>query len=355
MDIYMKVYKYYNLGTTLSKQQIIDKLKDTDIKNIETYDFEKKTENPVFISYPEPIEFFYELENSEKNITGKVYDYGAMSLNTEIKYEVDSLEEFYNKIKEHDPRTELETKFDDFFEKIYYKFEALDDTMIQQFNHLYTVYCIDNHGNLDAETIIKNNENIIVSILTDEFYKINFSSDQREAVLRYNNSYLKSDYTIVHWNNSLVIDEKENFSEKLFIIELVNIQFIKLQTYDSFIDDYLSEYMLSNNNSRFGFIPFFRTGMGRKIKGIADLRVELERVIDIMDNFEKFQGHWYLARLYYLSSSAFQIPRWRNLVENRVNKVSELYNILSSETNRKRMLLLNVLMLLLFVLWFLGI
>lgn len=354
MDIYMKVYKYYNLGTTLRKHQIVNKLKDTGIKNLETYDFEEKSENPEFISYPEPIEFSYELEKLEKNISGKVYDYGAMSLTIEIKYEVESLEEFYNIIKEQDPRPELENKFDEFFDKISYKFEALDDTMIQQFNHLYTVYCIDNHGNLDAETIIKNNENLIVSLLTDEFYKINFSSDQREAVLRYNNSYLKSDYTIVHWNNSLIIDEKENFSEKLFIIELVNIQFIKLQTYDSFIDDYLSEYRLSNK-SRFGFIPFFRSGMGRKIKGIADLRVELERVIDIMDNFEKFQGHWYLARLYYLSSSAFQIPRWRNLVEHRVNKINDLYNLLSSEINRKRMLLLNVLMLLLFVLWFLGI
>ena len=351
----MKVYKYYNLGTTLRKQQIVKKLKDTGIKNLETYDFDEKTENPEYISYPEPIEFSYDLDNSEENIIGKVYDYGAMSLTTEIKYDVDSLEEFYNIIKEEDPRPELETKFDEVFDKISYKFEALVETIMQQFNHLYTVFCIDNNGGLDAEFLVNHNENIIVSLLSDEFYKINFSSDQKEAVLRYNNSFLKTDYTIVHWNNSLIIDENENFAEKLFIIELVNIQFIKLQTYDSFIDDYLSEYMLSNNNSRFGVLPFFRTGMGRKIKGIADLRVELERVIDIMDNFEKFQGHWYLARLYYLSSSAFQITRWRNLVEHRVNKVNELYNLLSSEVNRKRMLLLNVLMLLLFVLWFLGI
>jgi len=355
LDIYLKIYKYYNLGTTLSKHQILNKLKDTGIKNLETYDFDEKTEQPEFISYPKPVEFSYDLEKSDENISAKVYDYGAMSLTTELKYEVDSLEEFYNEIKENDPRPEKATKFDELFDKISYKFEALDKTIMQQFNHLYTVFCIDNKGNLDAEFLINNNENLIVSLLSDEFHKINFSSEQKEAVLRYNNSFLKTDYTIVHWNNSFVIDEKENFPEKLFIIELVNIQFIKLQTYDSFIDDYLSEYMLTNDKSRFGFIPFFRTGMGRKIKGIADLRVELERVIDIMDNFEKFQGHWYLARLYYLSSSAFQITRWRNLVENRINKVNELYNILSSETNRKRMLLLNVLMLLLFVLWFLGI
>lgn len=355
MDIYMKVYKYYNLGTILRKHQIVNKLQETGIKNLETYDFDERSENPEFISYPEPIEFSYNLEKSRKNITAKVYDYGAMSLTAELKYEVDSLEEFYNKIKEKDPRPELETKFDKVFDKISYKFEALDETIMRQFNHLYTVYCIDNHGNLDAEAIIKNNKNLIVSLLTNEFYKINFSSDQREAVLRYNNSFLKTDYTIVHWNNSLIIDEKENFPEKLFIIELVNIQFIKLQTYDSFIDDYLSEYMLGNKSNTVSYIPFLRTGMGRKIKEVADLRVEQERIIDIMDNFEKFQGHWYLARLYYLSSSAFQIPRWRNLVEHRVNKVNELYNLLSSEINRKRMLLLNVLMLLLFVLWFLGI
>ena len=98
----------------------------------------------------------------------------------------------------------------------------------------------------------------------------------------------------------------------------------------------------------------FLIGSG-KVKEIANLRVELEQIIDMMDNFEKYKGNWYLARLYYLANNAFQINRWKNLLEKRINKVNDLYNLVNSEINRKRMLFLNILMLLLFVLWFLGV
>lgn len=355
MEIYLKVYKYYNLGTNLRKNEIINNLNDVGINSLETFDLEENLENPEFVTYPQPIEFNYLIDQVEKNVIGKVYDYGAMSLMIDIKYEVDSLEEFHEEIKKNDPREEIEKHFDNIYKLIINNFEGLNDEILSSFNHLYSVYCIDNKDNMNKKELIENNEKIIVSLLSDEYEDINFSKQQIDAVMRYNNSFLDNDYIVVHWNNAFILDKKENYPEKLFIIELANIQFNKLQTYDSFIDEYLSEYLSNNRKSKLRFIPFIKSGMSRKVKEIADLRVELERVIDVMDNFEKFQGQWYLARLYYLTNSALQINRWRNLVENRINKVNELYNLMNSEINRKRMLFLNILMLLLFVLWFLGI
>jgi hypothetical protein len=355
MDIYLKVYKYYNLGTNLRKNEIMQNLEESGIENMETYDFEENLENPEFVSYPEPVEFSYNLSKKDKTVTAKVYDYGAMSMVTEVKYEVDSLEDFHDELKRYDPRPKLEKDFDNIYIKVADKFEGLSDEILSSFNHLYSVYCIDNKDNVNKKELIENNQKIIVSLLSDEYEDINFSQQQKDAVLRYDNSYFESDYIVVHWNNAFILDKKVNYPEKLYIIELANIQFNKLQTYDSFIDEYLSQYLSSNGHSFFRFIPFIKSGMSNKVKEIADLRVELERVIDVMDNFEKFQGQWYLARLYYLANSAFQINRWRNLVENRINKVNELYNLINSEINRKRMLFLNILMLLLFILWFLGI
>ena len=355
MEICLKVYKFYNLGTTLRKNEIMNNLKEAGIEDMETYDFEENLENPSFVSYPEPIEFTYNLREKDEKIIGKVFDYGAMSMMTDIKYEVNSLEEFHQEIKKYDPRMEIEKDFDNIYNKISSNFEGLSDDILSSFNHLYSVYCIDNKDNINKKELIENNEKIIVSLLSDEYEDINFSQQQKEAVMRYNNSFLERDYIVVHWNNAFILDKKENYPEKLFMIELANVQFNKLQTYDRFIDEYLSEYLLNKEKSALRFIPFIKSGLSKKIKEIADLRVELERVIDVMDNFEKFQGQWYLARLYYLANGAFQITRWRNLVENRINKVNELYNLINSEMNRKRMLFLNVLMLLLFILWFLGI
>lgn len=355
MDIYLKVYKYYNLGLTLSKEEIVNKLREAGIKSLRTYDFDENLENPSFVSYPEPVEFDYALKDINRRVNAKVYDYGAMSIMSEMKYEVNSLKEFYKTIKNKNIKEEIEKEFDKVYQIVADKFDAFEEEILNTFNHLYSVYCIDHKGGLNKEELISENQNIIVSLLTDEYQDINFSSQQKEAVLKDNSSFLTNDYTVVHWNNALMVDKKENFFEKLFIIELANIQFVKLKTYDSLIDKYLNEYLSNQKRKKINFVPFIKNGSSSKVKEIANLRVELEKVIDMMDNFEKYKGNWYLARLYYLANNAFQINRWKNLIEKRINKVNDLYNLINSEINRKRMLFLNILMLLLFVLWFLGI
>src|SRR6056297_2270025 len=118
MEICLKIYKFYNLGTTLRKNEIMNNLKETGIENMETYDFEENLENPSFVSYPVPIEFTYNLREKDDKVIGKVFDYGAMSMMTEIKYEVNSLEEFHEEIKKYDPRREIEKDFDSIYNKI---------------------------------------------------------------------------------------------------------------------------------------------------------------------------------------------------------------------------------------------
>jgi|AntRauTorcE11897_2_1112592.scaffolds.fasta_scaffold07391_1 uncharacterized Rmd1/YagE family protein len=339
----------------MKREEIIESLKKSGVDNFKEHQLEDNYERPEFISYPEPVSFHYEFKQLNQKAKVKVYRYGVLSIKTTFSYEVDSLEQLHELVKEKDIRKRTINEFDKLYNKISNYFTSLlkDDSDV--FSHTYSVYCIDNSNIGEAYDLVNKNKDIVISLLTEEYDNMNFSEEQKKAVLDYDISFFNSDYSAIYWNNALIIDNNSNFNDKLFIIELANIQFNVLKTYDEYIDQHLSDYLTDNNKKILNFLPFFKSGISKKINEIMKLRFELEKVVDVMDNFEKFQGEWYLARVYYLASKAFQIDRWRNLIENRIKKVNELYNLINSEINRKRMLWLNILMLLLFLLWFLGI
>lgn len=355
MDISLNFYKYYNLGKKVKREEIVESLKKAGIDNFKEHELEDNYERPEFISYPEPVRFNYEFKQLNQKAKVKVYSYGVLSIKTTFRYEVDSLEQLHELVKQKDISKNAIDEFDKLYNKISNHFTSLfkDDSGV--FSHTYSVYCIDNSNIGEAYDLVNKNKDVVISLLTEEYDDMNFSEEQKKAVLDYDISFFNSDYTAIYWNNALIIDNKSNFNDKLFIIELANIQFNVLKTYDEYIDQHLSDYLTDNNKKILNFLPFFKSGISKKINEIMKLRFELEKVVDVMDNFEKFQGEWYLARVYYLASKAFQIDRWRNLIESRIKKVNELYNLINSEINRKRMLWLNILMLLLFLLWFLGI
>ncbi|MGM0445448.1 MAG: hypothetical protein ACQEQH_03490 [Bacillota bacterium] len=355
MDTSLNFYKYYNLGKRIKREEIIESLKKAGIDNFKQHELKDNYEAPEFISYPEPVKFDYEFKHLNQKAKVKVYSYGVLSIKTMFNFEVDSLEQLHGLVKQKDISKNAIDEFNKLYDKISNHFTSLlkDDNNV--FSHTYSVYCIDNSNIGEAYDLVDQNKDVIISLLTEEYENINFSDEQKKAVLDYDISYFNSDYTAIYWNNALIIDNNSNFNDKLFIIELANIQFNVLKTYDEYIDQYLSDYFMNNNKKLSNFLPFFKSGISNKINEIMKLRFELEKVVDVMDNFEKFQGEWYLARVYYLASKAFQIDRWRNLIENRIKKVNELYNLINSEINRKRILWLNILMLLLFLLWFIGI
>ena len=339
----------------MKREEIIDGLKKTGITDFKQHELEDNYESPEFISYPEPVRFEFNFTDLKQDAKVKVYRYGVLSIKTTFCFEVDSLEQLHDLVQNNDITKKAINEFDKLYDNISSNFTSLFRDDFELFSHTYSVYCIDNSNIGEAYDLVNKNKNIVISLLTEEYNNMNFSEEQKKSVLEQNISYFNSDYTTIYWNNALIIDNNNNFNDKLFVIELANIQFNVLKTYDEYIDQHLSDYLMTNNKKITSFIPFFKSGISKKIDEIMKLRFELEKVVDVMDNFEKFQGEWYLARVYYRASKAFQIDRWRNLIENRIKKVNELYNLINSEINRKRMLWLNILMLLLFVLWFIGV
>jgi len=273
----------------------------------------------------------------------------------EIPYKFSELADLLVQLKSSHFEQELEEKFNLIYKEISTHFEGLAEKKIRtNFNHLYYVYCLSDTGYTDASEMITDKKQQLTALLTGMYEADNFNDSYMDDVLEHHTSIYSDDCTVIHWYSGLIIDEQGNFQEKLFIIELANIQFFKLRVYDDYIDNYLNNYLRKANQAFHRFLANFLPGVRSQMKEITSIRVELEKITDIMDNFEKFYGNWYQAKIYYLASDAFAIQRWRKLIRSRMDIVNELYSLLNEEVNRSRMLFLNFLMLLLFLLWFIN-
>ena len=359
MNFSLNLFKFYDLGGPLSRNEIIDKINKLDIKSdkMEKYQFDSEKGEPDYINYPEPISFNIEKKLSndvEIEIFCKVFSYGALSLKTELKPDINEVKSIKSFYYENDLIKKIEKSFNQIYNIFFHHFT--DDFKKEyrsknNFTNLYPVYCISDTDYNNVEKLIESNKEVITELLIGLNEEKEISKEQINNVLKYKTRFYKEDYSIIHWNGALTVDNDAEYDDLLYIIELANIQFIKLRAYDDYIDNYLSEYLnLTKKKFRKGLDIF--NPISNMINNITKMRVELEQITDMMDNFEKFFGKWYMAKIYYLASSAFEIPRWKKLIESRLDTVDDLYTMINNEKNRKKMLFLNFLTLLLFVLWF---
>jgi hypothetical protein len=361
MKITIQLFKFYDLGGPLSRLEILNKIDKLEISygSMSRYQVETGKNEPDYINYPEPISLSITRETtdyieSNQEFECKIYTYGALSLRANINIETEDINSLCNYIRQYSPSDEIEDKFDKIFEEIFKVFEGRlnQKYSADNFTNLYPVYCISETDFPDVSNLITENRREITALLTGMYNRRDFSETQLENVMKVWTRFYESDYTVVNWNGTLAVDNKNDFSDLFFIIELANIQFLKLRSYDTYIDNYFSSYMALSQNTLIHKVDFLFPKDRRMLSEITKMRVEIEQITDIMDNFEKFFGKWYLAKIYYLASRAFEITRWRKLIASRLTTVEEIYTMLHEERNRKIMLLLNFLTFLLFILWF---
>ncbi|GEM_PF-1918461 len=361
MEFTLNLFKFYDLGNPLERSEIIKIINKMNIKssNMEKYHFDSDKGEPDYINYPEPITLYMTRKtkkDEEIEIVTKIFNYGALTLKTELKPKIENIKDIKKFYEEEKIITRIENLFDKIFNLFHQSFSQDNSqkekyTSKQNFTNLYPVYCISETGYNNVKKLIDDNEDEIAGLLLGISDHNNFSEKQINNILKFNTRFYNKDYSIIHWNGTLAIDNEADYDDLLFIIEIANIQFIKLRAYDDYIGNYLSDYLdLSKNKFKRGIN--FLNPVSKMIKNISRIRVELEHITEMMDNFEKFFGKWYMAKIYYLASSAFEIPRWKKIIESRLDTVDDLYTMINNEKNRKKMLFLNFLTLLLFVLWF---
>ncbi|HWC59890.1 MAG TPA: hypothetical protein VHC44_09375, partial [Verrucomicrobiae bacterium] len=212
----------------------------------------------------------------------------------------------------------------------------------------YTVFCVESPligedgAALNVEMWWRANRRAVASLLTQEPDIDHLSRQEADESTGRYLSYYEHDLVVVDWDAALILDERQNFDETLYVMELANLQLAELEAYDRILDNSL-ERAYRDLTSR----PM--RGRANILRELRELRIDLARFSDELSNITKFFGDWHLARIYENISARFHLTEWHKTLDGKLKTLADLYQLLNHDRINRWMLILEVTIVLLFV------
>lgn len=213
----------------------------------------------------------------------------------------------------------------------------------------YTVFCIESplatreREPLKAETWLERHRRQVAALLTQEADLDRLSQQEADESTGRSLSYYEDDLVVVDWDAALVIDDRQDFEETLYIMELANLQLAELEAYDRILDAVLER---SYRDLRVNPLRSRR----EILNDLRDIRIDLARMSDELSNITKFFGDWHLARIYQHISARFHLPEWHRTIDEKLQTLDNFYQLFKHDQTNRWMLILEAAIVLLFIL-----
>lgn len=212
----------------------------------------------------------------------------------------------------------------------------------------YTVFCLgsplltETGTPLNAETWWRANRRAVASLLTQEPDPAHLSKQEADESTGRYLTYYEHDLVVVDWDAALIVDDRLNFDETIYVMELANLQLAELEAYDRILDDSLDRAYrdLTLRPMR---------GRANMLRELRELRIDLARFSDELSNITKFFGDWHLARIYENVSARFHLSDWHKTIDGKLKTLADLYQLLNHDQTNRWMLILEMTIVLLFV------
>lgn len=210
----------------------------------------------------------------------------------------------------------------------------------------YTTFCVEDAEG-PAEEWARSRREAVAGLLNEESGPGRLSEGQIAETLRHALSYTAQDYAVIDWDAALVLDRTGYFDDVLYVIELANLQLEEFRLLDDRLDrlfleayDDLERY---SGSTRLLFTP------GRRLRSLRSIRMDITKMSEELSNITKFVGDWYLARVYLACKDRFHLGHWESSVDQKLQELDRLYTIVQNEIYGRRMLVLEVMIVALFV------
>ena len=202
----------------------------------------------------------------------------------------------------------------------------------------YTAFTLSHlGGETDANRWLVGREREVAGLLT-ETPGDRLSEAQVADVLRLRRSFENTDLVVIDWDAALVVDLDMGAEDVLFVIELANLQLEEFRWMDRQLDRYLDRAY--DDLARRAWWSF--GAMGRILRSLRRLRVDLAKLADEVEHITKFVGDWHLARVYLLARERFHLDRWRESVGERLAEADRLYTLTRGDAYERRMYWLEI-------------
>lgn len=280
----------------------------------------------------------------------KLLPVGAISVTVRVPFEVDKIEDL---VVYHDLQLDsgaLTDEIRSLAEQVRSELQAHYIKPVPQLaeEEAYTVFCIEaplstSEGYpVSTENWLQAHRRQVASLLTQESDTGNLSRQEAEDnTVRYL-SYYQNDLVVIDWDAALVVDEKANLPESLYIMELANLQLAELEAYDRILDAALERSYRDLGRQS------VRT-QADVMKELKEIRIDLARFSDELSNITKFFGDWHLARIYKNIAARFHLADWHRTIGEKLRTLDGIYEILKHDQTNRWMLILEGTIVLLFI------
>ncbi|MFO0903083.1 MAG: hypothetical protein U0939_08800 [Pirellulales bacterium] len=208
----------------------------------------------------------------------------------------------------------------------------------------YTVFCLAEVDAVDAAVWFDRERRAIAGLLAQADPQA-LSEPQIDESLRIHRSYTRGDFVVVDWDASLVVEQDGYFDDVLYVLELANLQLEEFRVMDERLDRHLERAYRDLERARGGM---WRAPTAM-LAWLRQFRIDVTKLADEVSHITKFFGDWYLARVYLGARERFHLDPWRLSVDHRLQKLDELYRMLHADVVERRMLWLEVAVVVCFI------
>ncbi|MBI3858139.1 MAG: hypothetical protein HY293_20855 [Planctomycetes bacterium] len=210
----------------------------------------------------------------------------------------------------------------------------------------YTAFCLSDVG-APVPDWVRTHRAEIAGLLNEESESGRLAERQIDETLSHALAYTREDFTVVDWDAALVVDTSGYVDDVLFIIELANLQLEEFRLLDDRLDRlFLRAYEDLERESRLANLLF---ASDERLSALRRIRMDITKMSEELSNITKFVGDWYLARVYLSCKHRFHLGHWEASVDQKLHEIDRLYTLVHQGVNEKRMLLLELVIVGLFL------
>src|SRR5579872_2164953 len=200
--------------------------------------------------------------------------------------------------------------------------------------------CTDaNASRPTAAELISAHGDKIAQLLRGE--TVPLSPEETEEVLQSRLSYFPQDLVVVSSSAALVYGPREDVAPTTQILEYARMQLLEFRYYDGLMSELLSNAyaMLERKRS----VVFSRWTLPRDAERVNRIRLDVMDLTERIDNGLKFVSDVYYARVHRMAAGRMGVKDYRDLVEEKVRAVGELYDFAVEQFNELRSFVLEVI------------
>jgi hypothetical protein len=208
----------------------------------------------------------------------------------------------------------------------------------------YAIFAVQEfHTPTDTRSLRETYSSEIAKILLAEVDEL--SETELSDAIRNPLSYYENELAFVDWNVAFIFDPRHSYDVP-DILEYAVIMLLELRTYDSLLDTTLEKAYqdLEGRASLLSLSPYSSTS-----DYLSQVKLGVSEVIEKTTNSLKLIGDIYLAKVYAAAAERFSLDNWEKSVREKLQTIESIYTELYERTMTRRLLVLEVLIVVLFV------